>query len=74
VIDRLHLRNHVDKKCQKLYNPDDKLPKNFNTMACEQTFIWASIQRNVTAIAKHPFSPNWEKLPFIKLTEGSSLS
>ena len=42
VIDRLHLRNHVDKKCHELYNPDDKIPKNFNTMACEQTFIWAS--------------------------------
>ena len=42
VIDRLHLRNHVDKRCHELYNPDDKIPKNFNTMACEQTFIWAS--------------------------------
>ena len=42
VIDRLHLRNHVDPKCKRLYNPDDVIPSNFNTMACEQTFIWAS--------------------------------
>ena len=42
VIDRLHLRNHVDQKCHKLYNPDDRIPKEFNTMACEQTFVWAS--------------------------------
>ena len=42
VIDRLHLGNHVDKKCKTLYNPDEKIPKDFNTMACEQTFIWAS--------------------------------
>ena len=42
VIDRLHLRNHVDSKCKELYNPDKIIPPNFNTMACEQTFIWAS--------------------------------
>ena len=42
VIDRLHLKNHVDPKCKRLYNPDDKLPQEFNTMACEQTFVWAS--------------------------------
>ena len=42
VIDRLHLRNHVDPKCKQMYNADDKIPKGFDTMACEQTFIWAS--------------------------------
>lgn len=42
VIDRLHLRNHVDQKCHTLYNPDDNIPKTYNTMACEQTFVWAS--------------------------------
>ena len=42
VIDRLHLRNHVDPKCKQLYNPDQKIAPSFNTMACEQTFIWAS--------------------------------
>ena len=31
VIDRLHLGNHVDKKYKTLYNPDEKIPKNFNT-------------------------------------------
>ena len=29
VIDRLHLGNHVDKKCKTLYNPDEKIPKGF---------------------------------------------
>jgi hypothetical protein len=35
VIDRLHLRNHVDTKCKELYNPNQKVPPTFNTMACE---------------------------------------
>ncbi len=39
VIDRLHLRNHVDPKCKQLYNA--KIPAHYNTMACEQTFVWA---------------------------------
>jgi hypothetical protein len=43
VIDRLHLRNHVDPKCKQLYNADDKVPEQFNTMACEQTFVWANL-------------------------------
>ena len=42
VTDRLHLRNHVDQKCHTLYNPDDNIPKTYKTMACEQTFVWAS--------------------------------
>ena len=42
VIDRLHLRNHVDSRCKEMYDPDKKIPPGFNTMACEQTFIWAS--------------------------------
>ena len=42
AIDRLHLRNHFDPKCKQLYNADDKIPPQYNTMACEQTFVWAS--------------------------------
>ena len=53
VIDRLHLRNHVDEKCKRLYNPDDKIPKEFNTMACEQTFIWASRFKKVMCAMPH---------------------
>lgn len=53
VIDRLHLRNHVDEKCERLYNPDDKIPKSFNTMACEQTFIWASRFKKVMCAMPH---------------------
>ena len=41
VIDRLHLRNHKDPKCKEYYNPDGKVPKEFNSMAAEQTFVWA---------------------------------
>jgi hypothetical protein len=38
-----YLRNHVDPKCKQLYNADDKVPEQFNTMACEQTFVWANL-------------------------------
>ncbi|CAB3978166.1 Hypothetical predicted protein [Paramuricea clavata] len=53
VIDRLHLRNHVDEKCHNIYNPDDKIPKEFNTMACEQTFVWASRFKKVMCAMPH---------------------
>ena len=53
VIDRLHLRNHVDPKCKQLYNPDHKISPEFNTMACEQTFIWASRFKKVMYAMPH---------------------
>ncbi len=53
VIDRLHLRNHVDAKCKDLYNPDKHIPPEFNTMACEQTFIWASRFKKVMCAMPH---------------------
>ncbi len=63
VIDRLHLRNHVDKKCQKLYNLDEKLPKTFNTMACEQTFIWASrFKKVICASTSSSFYTGWSSI------------
>lgn len=43
VIDRLHLKNHVDPKCKKLYNADDIVPQEFNTMACEQSYMGEQI-------------------------------
>lgn len=42
VIDRLHIRNHKQIKCKTVYNPEGKIPNEFNTMAAEQTFSWAS--------------------------------
>lgn len=42
VIDRLHLWNHKDLRCKQLYNAEDKIPLQFNTMACEKTFVWGS--------------------------------
>jgi hypothetical protein len=53
VIDRLHLRNHVDPKCKQLYNADDKVPKQFNMMACEQTFVWASRFKKIICAMPH---------------------
>lgn len=47
VIDRLHLRNHKNQKCKTLYNPDGKIPSEFNTMSCEQTFVWASRMKKI---------------------------
>ena len=53
VIDRLHLRNHVDPKCKRLYNADDKIPPQFNTMACEQTFVWANRFKKIVSAMPH---------------------
>ncbi|CAB3985930.1 Hypothetical predicted protein [Paramuricea clavata] len=53
VIDRLHLRNHVDPKCERMYNADEKVPPQFNTMACEQIFIWASRFKKVMCAMPH---------------------
>ena len=32
VIDRLHLRNHKDPRCKQLYNAEEKIPPQFNTI------------------------------------------
>ncbi len=53
VIDRLHLSNHVDPKCKLMYSADDKVPEHFNTMACEQTFVWASRFKKVICSMPH---------------------
>ena len=42
VIDRLHLRNHKDPRCKKEFDSDKKINKEYNSMAAEQTFVWAS--------------------------------
>jgi len=57
VIDRLHIRNHKQVRCKAIYNPDEKIPKDFNTMAAEQTFVWASrLKRIVCAMPRiHQF-------------------
>ena len=56
VIDRLHIRNHKG-ACTTTYNPEDKIPKEFNTMSAEQTFVWASrLKRIVCAMPRvHQF-------------------
>ena len=44
VIDLLHLQNHKNEQCHKIFNPEVlkiKFPK-LNTPVAEQTFIWAS--------------------------------
>ena len=57
VIDRLHIRNHKDKKCKTIYNPEGKVPLEYNSMAAEQTFVWASrLKRIVCAMPQiHQF-------------------
>lgn len=56
VIDRLHLRNHKDSRCKQLYSAD-RIPPEYNTMACEQTFVWASrLKKIVCAMGRlHQF-------------------
>lgn len=57
VIDKLHIRNHKDVKCKTIYNPEGKVPDGYNTMAAEQTFVWASrLKRIVCAMPRlHQF-------------------
>ncbi|KAJ7318658.1 hypothetical protein OS493_037446 [Desmophyllum pertusum] len=50
VIDRLHIRNHTDKKCQTVYNPEGKIPARYNTMAAEQTNVWASKLKRIICV------------------------
>lgn len=51
IIDSLHIRNHVDQKCKEKYAPDKVKKENpsFNTMAAEQTFVWASRFKKILA-------------------------
>ena len=49
IIDSLHIRNHVDKRCLEKYHPrqvKEKFPK-LNLMAAEQAFVWASRYKKV---------------------------
>ena len=49
IIDDLHIKNHQDPSCQKLYNTDklrQQLPEA-NTIAAEQTFAWLSRHKKV---------------------------
>ena len=49
IIDSLHIKNHVDENCKKLYNPDKLKEEHptFNTMSCEQTFVWLSRYKKI---------------------------
>lgn len=51
VIDRLHIKNHVDAECKKTYNANlySEL-KAINTVVCEETNFWFSRYKY---IAKH---------------------
>lgn len=53
VIDRLHIRNHKNPRCKTEYNPDGKIPPEYNTMAAEQTNVWASRLENHLRYATH---------------------
>lgn len=54
VIDRLHIRNHKDSKCKTAYNPDGRVATGkYNTMAAEQTNVWASRLRRIICAMPH---------------------
>ena len=44
IIDSLHIKNHKDANCQRIYNPRHVKEANpgFNLMCAEQTFAWLS--------------------------------
>ena len=62
IIDELHIKNHVDPRCQQ-YHPNtvsETIP-DMNTMACEQTFAWVSCYKKIlSAMPKthHHFYPH----------------
>ena len=49
IIDTLHIRNHKDPGCKIKYSP--KILKEehptYNTMSCEQTFVWLSRYKKI---------------------------
>jgi len=51
IIDSLHIRNHIDKRCQELYSPQSikRDHPDYNTMAAEQTFVWLSRFKRILA-------------------------
>ena len=55
IIDSLHIRNHVDKRCKEVYSPESVKHQHpdYNTMAAEQTFVWLSrYKRKLAAMTK----------------------
>lgn len=58
IIDTLHIRNHKDPGCKVKYTPEKLKEEHptFNTMSCEQTFVWLSrFKKIVCAMPKHSF-------------------
>ena len=58
IIDTLHIRNHKDEKCRQMYDPGKIKDENpdYNTMSCEQTFVWLSrFKKVVCAMSKTHF-------------------
>jgi len=53
IIDSLHIRNHIDKKCKELFSPESmkRDHPDFNTMAAEQIFVWLSRFKRILAAA-----------------------
>ena len=49
VIDRLHLRNHKNELCHKLYSAEPLKAKcpDLNTMVAEQTFAWSARYKKI---------------------------
>ena len=50
IIDSLHIKNHVDEKCQDTYHPKkvkEAHPK-YNLMCAEQVFTWLSRFKKIT--------------------------
>lgn len=50
IIDELHIKNHRDEKCQRLYHPKSVKETNpgYNLMCAEQIFTWLSRFKRIT--------------------------
>ena len=55
VIDRLLIKNHKDPRCKTVRNPEGQRPQEFNTMAAEQTNVWASRLKRIICPMPHTY-------------------
>ena len=58
-IDDLHIKNHVQTKCQEIYHPSKVRDQNpsLNLMTAEQTFAWISRYKRIPCSMNklHPY-------------------
>ena len=62
IIDELHIKNHVDPRCQQ-YHPNimRETILDMNTKACGQTFVWISWYKKILSVMPKTCKCKWSK-------------